>query len=570
MDFDDLYDKLPLASQPFTEIRDMGLVYVDKTEFVYRIARNPVPKIFSRPRRFGKSTIAYTLEELFLHGVAPYDGHDSYFKGLAIEKLWHDEGEYLVLRFDFHEINSDCAKVEDFEALLIKQFVEVCRDHDLTLPKEPFRFRELFSSMLKQLPQRSVVLLIDEYDAPLLRHVNDKAELEKCRLLMIGLFGAIKSNQGKFRCVFFTGITRYQDLEFGTAANTFTDLTNHPKFAASCGYTRAELKQYFADNLRYAAAVRAGCDPEAVSSAQIEALLDEMSFWYDGYSFDGSQQNKVFSTWSVLQFFADYRAIFDSYWSSEESQGLPQLLKVTLARVDLTQLLNEVAAGEIVVSSTEFRRSSLLNPEANPYALMFQAGYLTLSQPISRSGKIHLQCPNNEIRLAFANLVAWSLFNKDDFYSPDYVQRSLGILSRHDPKEMLAHFRDLFASVSYDRYAITSESTVAALISFHLFSLGLKPRMEVVNNAGKADCVFDLPKHELTIVFEYKFVQAATERGLNSTLNAAIKQVLTRKYAHDAASQRIVASFALVFSAAKTKRNIERLALADYTVRYEK
>ncbi len=135
---------------------------------------------------------------------------------------------------------------------------------------------------------------------------------------------------------------------------------------------------------------------------------------------------------------------------------------------------------------------------------------------------------------------------------------------------MLAHFRDLFAAVSYDRYAITSESMVAALISFHLFSLGLKPRMEVVNNAGKADCVFDLPKHELTIVFEYKFVQAATERGLNSTLNAAIKQVLTRKYAHDAASQRIVASFALVFSAAKTRRNIERLALADYTVRYEK
>ncbi len=188
-------------------------------------------------------------------------------------------------------------------------------------------------------------------------------------------------------------------------------MTNDADFAASCGYTRAEVKQYVAENLRYAAADRTGCAPEAVSDTQIEALLDEMSEWYDGYSFDGSQQNNVFSTWSVLRFFSDRKARLQGYWSSEEPLGFPQLLKVTLDRMDLQQLLDDVAAGEIVVRAEDFLQSSLVNPLANPYSLMFQTGYLTLSQPFSTDGEEHLICPNQEIRLAFGKLMARRMFN---------------------------------------------------------------------------------------------------------------------------------------------------------------
>lgn len=411
VDFWLLKSKLPVASQSFARMRKLGKVYVDKTEFVYHIAYDDWPKIFSRPRRFGKSTLQSTLVELFLHGVAPYDGHDSYFKGLAIEQLWQDQGHYLVLHLDFQKINVRCDNVERFEQKLAKAFVEFCQAHDLTVPENPLDVWDLFQALLDQLEDGSLVLLVDEYDEPLLKFIDNKEELSACKELLRSLFALVKSNGDKFRCVFFTGITRYHDLGLGTASNAFTDLTNDSDFAASCGYTRAEVKQYFAENLRYAAAVRTGCAPEAVSDTQIEALLDEMSEWYDGYAFDGSQQNNVFSTWSVLRFFSDRKARLQGYWSSEEPLGVPQLLKVTLDRMDLQQLLDDVAAGDIVVRAEDFLQSSLVNPLANPYSLMFQTGYLTLSQPFSTDGEEHLICPNQEIRLAFGKLMARRMFN---------------------------------------------------------------------------------------------------------------------------------------------------------------
>ena len=254
-------------------------MYVDKTAFVYQIARQIRPQILTRPQRFGKSTLLSTLEELFLHGV-----------------------KYLVLHLDFHDLNSGRTAAQ-FEAALMRAITSFCHEQALSVPDDPLDFGAIFGHMLKQLAPMSLVLLVDEYDSPLLYHAHEPQDLDICKNVMRQLYSAVKRNSGKFRCVFFTGITRFQDLDLGTSGNSFTDLSLDPRFASCCGYTRAELKQYFAAYLRHAAAIRAGCAPEAVSAEQIEVLLDDMSAWYDGYSFDGSQQNKVFSTWSVLRFF---------------------------------------------------------------------------------------------------------------------------------------------------------------------------------------------------------------------------------------------------------------------------
>ena len=104
-DFDDLKDRLPLGQADFVQLRAADHIYVDKTEYVYRLARSRSPQVLTRPRRFGKSTLMSALEELFLHGVKPYDGHDSYFKGLAVEELWQDTGRYYVLHLDFYNLN---------------------------------------------------------------------------------------------------------------------------------------------------------------------------------------------------------------------------------------------------------------------------------------------------------------------------------------------------------------------------------------------------------------------------------------------------------------------------------
>ncbi len=558
MKFYELRPKLPTGLQSFADIRSSGNIYVDKTMFVYRIAQVRSPQVVTRPRRFGKTTLQSAIEELFLHGVAPYDGHDSYFKGLAIEQLWQDQGQYMVLRLDFQQLSFQCKVVKDFELNLIDALVEFCQEHKLAVPEKTRASAAFFNKMFAQLQRCSLVLLVDEYDAPLVNYFANETELAACKELLRSWFGSIKFHSDKFRCVFFTGITRYQDLGVGTAGNNFEDLTNSRSMAACCGYTRDELKQYFADNLRYAASVHAGCAPEEVSDAQLEELLDQMSAWYDGYSFDGSSQNKVFSTWSVLRFFGDEDAGIQERWSLEESQGMPQLLKRCLDRVDLTKLITKIASGnvDIAVSKELFVQSSLVNPRANPYSLLCQAGYLTLSQPIVGSQYVHLNCPNEEIRLAFGKLIAWQLFNKEDFYSLEYTKEALGVLSRHDPDELLTHFAHLFNVVPYDHFAVDCESLVAALISFHLFALGLKPRLEAVNNKGRADCIFDLPAHDLTIVFEYKYEESDNPAVWASDLEKAIEQIRERDYGNNVTSMRTVARFALIYCSAPSQRTI--------------
>ena len=443
--FNRLQDRLPTSFQSFTELRRDGAVYVDKTAFVQALAGNRKPRILTRPRRFGKSTLLSTVEELFLHGLEPYDGHDSYFKGLSIERTWQDQGHYPVLHLDFYKLNSLCDTVADFERKLMRKIADFCREQQLAVSDDPLDFGEQFDYMLNQLPDVSLVLLVDEYDAPLLYHAQDERELHEAGELLRCLFGMVKSNSRKFRCVFFTGITRFQDLDLGTAGNSFTDISMDSAFAACCGYTREELKQSFADHLRYSAAVRLGIRDEEVTEENIESLLDEMSTWYDGYSFDGRQGSHVFSTWSVLRFFGDEEARLQPYWSSEEGLGLPRLLKLSLDRMNIGGLLQEISAGEIEAGARQFLQSSLINPKANPYALMFQTGYLTLKTPFTLSGTLNLDCPNREISMAFANLVGLSLFRKEeDRFTENYSGKTVAVLKSLDPEKLRSYFNPKF------------------------------------------------------------------------------------------------------------------------------
>ena len=562
-DFDELTDRLPISCQSFAELRSSGAVYVDKTGFVYKLALDNQPRILTRPRRFGKSTLLSTVEEVFLHGLEPCDGHDSYFKGLSIEKTWKDHGNYPVLHLDFYGLNLQCPDFETFERKVNAALDEFAEAQGLKITTSFQDFSAHFEALLKQLPDYSLVLLVDEFDSPLVHRLREPEELQKASAFMQGLFGMVKQYTGKFRCVFFTGITRFQDLDLGTAGNNFTDISMAPSFAACCGYTREELKVCFYDHLRYSAAVRLGIKDEEVTEEDIESLLDEMSSWYDGYSFDGKPGSHVFSTWSVLRFFADEEVRLTPYWSREEGLGLPRLLKLYLDRLDLQKLLMETAAGAFRINEEQFLESSLVNPEANPYSLLFQTGYLTLKEPYSSSDSVFLVCPNTEISMAFANLVGRRLFIKEHRYSEEYIHRTVEVLKSLDAEKLRAYFNDLFAALPYEHYPVASEATVAALIDFNLRGAGLKPRPQVLSSTGRADTVLDLPQDNLTLVFEYKYEESADDRRLDARLEEAITQVRERKYGLNDGSLDRVVRFAMVFCAAREKRCLERLELVD-------
>ena len=562
MDFRELKLKLPTASQSFASLRSNGKVYVDKTAFVYELAASDSPHILTRPRRFGKSTLLSTIEELFLHGIKPYDGHDSYFKGLAIEKMWHDDGQYLVMHLDFHELNSDCDTVGEFEQSLMEAITDFCQANKITIP-EKSSFRKRLKALLERLPDRSLVLLIDEFDTPLLYHYDQEQELHACKLLMRGLFSTVKRNLEKFRCVFFTGITRFQDLDLGTSGNNFTDISYEKEFAACCGYTHDELKQYFVQNLRYAASIQDGCALDTVSDAQVEALLKRMSTWYDGYSFDGTEQHEVFSTWSVLRFFANEEAILRPYWTTEEGAGLPQLLKISVDRIELKPLIANISKGEVLIGGQEFLKSSLVNPEANPYSLLFQAGYLTFKEPYDPSDNVYLACPNKEIIWGFTNLLAQHFFNlKVELCTNRTSRKALAALTSLDAEQIRDFFNFAIELLPYTHNP-DNEFWAADLIILLLFGLGYKPRAEVMSLHGRADCVFDVPSHHLTIVLEFKFESSADPKQLDAKLEEALQQVKDRKYALNGTSEPKVARFGLVYCSDPSERKFVRMALAD-------
>ena len=564
MNFKKLKRSLPVANASFRYLRSQKLTYVDKTEYVYDLAMDNQPKVLVRPRRFGKSTLMSALEELFQHGVKPYDGHDSYFKGLAIEKLWDDPHTYPVLHLDFYDLDLQTPSCSEFEKNLNDFVLQFAQEQGVKSESCGETFVSVFRSLLKSLPDGSLVLLVDEFDAPLIYRLHDPAEIKQMKELLRALFGSIKIYANKFRCVFMTGITRYQDLGFGTAGGSFTDISHDIEFGASCGYTREELKRYFADNLRYAAARRCNCLDEDVTAEQIESLLDEMSVWYDGFCFDRKQKTKVFSTWSVLRFFSDEAADLMPYWSNEEALGMPQLLKTFIDKIDLKELLkNEMASGGFSITSEQFFSSSVVNPKANPYALLFQTGYLTLVKPFLNGNAVHLDCPNKEISLAFADLVAKRMFREQLTYNLDYNQHTVQALSSLDPDRIKEYFNHLFAVLPYENYPVSSEGMAAALINFNLRGAGLKPRCEVSESLGRADLEVDLKEQELTLVFEFKYTVSAEPKVLDAKLSEALAQIKARDYGHTADSQPRIARFGLVFCGAKDQRRILRLALAD-------
>ena len=243
--------------------------------------------------------------------------------------------------------------------------------------------------------------------------------------------------------------------------------------------------------------------------------------------------------------------------------GLPPLLRLTVDKLDLEKLLAEVAAGRICVSADQFLLSSLVNPEANPYALLFQAGYLTLGRPFDPDNTVYLDCPNREIGLAFANLAARRLFNKASCFTKDYIGDTVDVPASLDPERLRAYFNQLFAALPYEHYPVKSEAMVRALIHFNLFGAGLNPLPEVMSVAGRADTVLNLPDKRLTLVFEYKYEASSDSARLDARLKEAVTQIKERHYGELLGRQPTLARFALVFCGDKTQRCIARAALAD-------
>ena len=380
--------KLPIGIQSFEKIRNGNYLYVDNTELVYRLAVSEIPYFLSRPRRFGKSLLISTLDAYF-------QGRKELFQGLAIEKLEHDWFTYPVLHLD---LNARKYETEaDLEAIL-NQYLEMWEavygdEMKLRAPEE--RFFYVIRRAWEQ-TGRQVVVLIDEYDKPLLQAINNEPLLDAYRRTMKAFYGVLKSTDRYLRFVFLTGVTKFAQVSVFSDLNQLNDISLDYNYATLCGITHKELAENF--------------HPELEQLGQMQSLsLDEtfetMVKQYDGYHFHPNREG-VFNPFSTLN--ALEKREFGDYWFQT---GTPTFLVELLKKseYDLRLLIDGV---ETQASAfTEYRAE-----QNNPIPLIYQSGYLTIKEYDARFKLYKLEFPNEEVRYGFLNFITkvGVSFNKEE------------------------------------------------------------------------------------------------------------------------------------------------------------
>ena len=550
--FDQLKEMLP-EGQIFSAIRQNGHIYVDKSRYLYRLAVSSGPLLLTRPRRFGKSTLVSALEEIFLHGVAPYDGHESYFKGLEVEQLWpqlrNNDGPFYVLHLDFWRMMEQCKvkSADEFEMLLNQQIVRFAAEKHIELqPIEADLQREAFDLLLEAVPTRSLVLLVDEYDAPLtsLFASDNDADIGDMVNVLRRFFSSVKVQSDKFRFTFITGITRLKDSSIFSAVNNIADISQDPYFGAICGITREELQSYFPEHLRCAAAQWLKLPVEQVSSQQVEQLVNELAAWYDGYCFDSDGENHVFSLWSVLCFFRAHNTKFSPYWF--EVSGQRQLRKI-LSQKSWQERSKLLSGESLQVGLGDFLSPSTLQTML-PEVLLFQAGYLTLKSPVDFI--VSLGVPNKEIEIALTReTFAEFLPNFKEVFE-SYSTKLRTAVETHDAAGLQQCCNELLHGADYDHYPLTQESAIAFGLKLGI-SLSLHVRVDLNKHEalGRPDVLFDW--QDTTVVIELKYAQ--TKGDTQKLLQQAVQQIRNNKYGETYERRPILWRLAMVFCAESRK-----------------
>ena len=372
---------LPIGIQDFEKLRKNDFVYVDKTAFVYKLAQSKCPYFLSRPRRFGKSLLLSTLEAYFL-------GKKELFRGLAIEKLEEENDEpwqvYPVLKFSLAA--GDFTKPDGLESSLVYALKSFEEKYALTSKSElrlPERFKEDMISATGK-TGKPVVVLVDEYDNPLLKNIGENEEQEKeNRALYKGFFAVLKDCDAYLRFAFFTGVTKFSKVSIFSDLNQLKDITFDYNYDAICGITQTELEENFVPEIEAMA--------ERFRFSKDECLA-ELKRMYDGYHFCMNCPD-IYNPFSLLNALAEKK--FGSYWFGT---GTPTFLIKKLDAINFDarkfDALIKIEESEI----TDYRPE---NPD--PIPLLYQSGYLTIKTWNERQLSYKLGFPNDEVKYGFLN-----------------------------------------------------------------------------------------------------------------------------------------------------------------------
>ena len=480
--------KLPIGIQTFAEIINNDYLYIDKTDIALELIQNNKYAFLSRPRRFGKSLFIDTLQNIF-------EGNGELFDGLAIEDRWDFDDVYPVVKIDWAGDFKTLKKTEE-------RAIQILTENQKRLGIEcEFKsspsgcFEELIHKAHEKY-QKPVVILIDEYDKPILDNIEDVDRALENRDFLRSFYVMMKANDAYIKFAFLTGISKFSKASIFSGLNNLEDISLSPKYATICGYTQNDLETRFEPYLE-------GVDMERVKE------------WYNGYNFMG---DRVYNPFDILQFIKN-DCMFKNYWWVS---GNPYFL-ITLLKQQNYSIpnLEHITVGEELLSTFEIEKLRL-------EVLLFQSGYLTIDEMMTTplGVRYRLKVPNMEVQISLNTLFL------EYFCDNSYDE---GRLSLHEAlwSGDIEVFRDtfisLFASIPYNNYVKNSvgeyEGYYASVFYTYLAASGLHIIAEDVTNTGRID---------LTIILKDKVYILEFKVGSDDALAQIKDRDYAKKYLSDA------------------------------------
>ena len=516
--------KLPNYAS-FSKLIETNSIYVDKTGIIANFAKGNGPYFISRPRRFGKSTLINTLHELFAHGTKK-------FKGLEIELLWNDK-TYKVIHLDFSTFkdvpsNSSFNKefIDAFKLSLEEAGIKPANE-DLDSPANLLR---------KSLEtENEVVLLVDEYDAPLTAVLNDSVEFEDRRKILSSFYLTVKSFQAKFRFIFITGVTYYAHTSIFSAFNNLTDLTLDSDCGALLGYTSEELEKYFSEYLDNAA-VELNKEYET-DIYNHETVVAELKRNYDGYSFDRKCKSHVFNPWSIIKFLERPKEGFIPYWVS--SGGSTPTFLVNYLKQGLKKYNADELQSLLQVDSTVNKVSSKLYPSIDKiadidlFAILYQAGYFCIKGVYRKIFQIGI--PNLEVKQAYSEIMLRLLTNNNDVQEK-FTTSLYDVLCENNLDKLKDIFNCFINELSYETVKKFNEACFRDVLKLAMLTFNVTASTEVMGACGRADITAEAGDY--LYVFELKVTD--NEKDIDTKLNDAKAQIIKNKYARRLTDKTVV------------------------------
>jgi hypothetical protein len=480
---------LPIGIQTFHEIRDKNknYIYIDKTNLAHQLIDKGKYYFLSRPRRFGKSLFLDTLKDIF-------EGRKELFEGLYIYDKWDWETTYPVIKISFG--GGITKSIGD----LNQTIVWIIDDNQERLKLEckyKDDVKNCFLELIKKAYQKynqKVVILIDEYDKPILDNITDKALSKEIRDGLKNIYSVIKDSDQYVKFAFLTGVSKFSKVSLFSGLNNLEDISLDARYATICGYTHNDVKESFAERL------------DTVD-------LDELKKWYNGYNFLGEG---VYNPFDILLFFSKGK-IYSHYWFETGSPSF--LIQVLKEQKYFLPNLENVYMSETDLGSFDINDIKI-------ETLLFQTGYLTIQEVKTRFNQrvFKLSYPNLEVRTAlneriFRYLLTDNILPKNAIFDA---------IEFKDMKQFEKTLYQLFASIPYNSYVNNDiqnyEGYYANVIYSYLSGLGIQFIAEDVTNLGRIDLTIATPDMSQVYVIEFKVVE-------NENQNAnALEQIKKQKY----------------------------------------